>query len=240
MLYTPGSAAAQIATALPGLVTVHAINGSVISGGVTEPGQTVNLNTNQLTLQAPLVGTDNQLNIGPATVASNPDAVVVGGPASGGTGALYLSQQQIGLIQTGFTDVDIGSTIPGQALRLVGQDASGNPSANVFVNPLTLTASGAGGTVRVSGGLQATTLDIEGSGSGTTLASAAVSTSGATVINDNVIVTGATSDRVGHRRRRQPDGQRHHHRLGREQRPDAERQRRRHRPSPARCRASTR
>ena len=192
-LYTPGSAAAQIATALPGLITVHAINGTVISGGVTQPGQTVNLNSNQLTLQAPLVGTANQLNIGPATVASNPDAVVVGGPASGGTGALYLSQQQIALIQAGFTDVDIGSTIPGQALRLVGQDASGNPSANVFVNPLTLTASGAGGTVSIGGGLQSTTLDIEGSRTGTTLASAAVSTSGATVINDNVIVAGATS-----------------------------------------------
>jgi hypothetical protein len=193
VLYTPGSAAAQISTALPGLITVHAINGTVISGGTTQPGQTVNLNTDQLTLQAPLAGTSNQFNIGPATVASNPDAVVVGGPASGGTGALYLSQQQIGLIQTGFKDVDIGSAIPGQVLTFVGRDASGNASANVFVNPLTLTASGAGGTIGISGALQSTTLNIEGSRTGTTLATAAVSTSGAMVVDDNVIVTGATS-----------------------------------------------
>ena len=193
VLYTPGSAAAQISTALPGLVNVHAVNGTVISGGTTAPGQTVNLNTDQLTLQAPLVGTDNQLNIGPATVASNPDAVVVGGPAAGGTGALYLSQQQIGLIESGFKDVQIGSTIPGQAVRLVGQDAAGNASTNVFVNPLTLLASGAGGTVSIGGGLQATSLDIEGSRTGTTLASANVSTTGAVVVNDNVVVTGATS-----------------------------------------------
>ena len=191
-LYTANSAAAQIVTALPGLVTVHAINGTVFSGGTTAPGQTVDFNTDQLTLQAPLTGTDNQLNIGPATVASNPDAVVVGGPAAG-AGSLYLSQDQIGLIQTGFKDVDIGSTIPGQAVSLVGQDAGGNASTNVFVNPLTLTASGAGGTVAISGGLQATSLDIEGSRTGTTLASATVATSGAIVVNDNVIVTGATS-----------------------------------------------
>ncbi len=192
VLFTPGSAAAQISTALPGLVTMHAVNGTVISGGTTAPGQTVNFNTDQLTLSAPLTGTDNQLNIGPATVASNPDAVVVGGPAAS-AGSLYLSQDQIGLIQTGFKDVDIGSTIPGQAVSLVGQDASGNASTNVFVNPLTLTASGAGGTVDISGGLQATSLDIEGSRTGTTLASATVATSGAIVVNDNVIVTGATS-----------------------------------------------
>ena len=191
-LYTANSAAAQLVTALPGLVTVHAINGTVFSGGATAPGQTVNFNTDQLTLQAPLTGTDNQLNIGPSTVASNPDAVVVGGPAAG-AGSLYLSQQQIGLIQTGFKDVDIGSTIPGQVVSLVGQDASGNASTNVFVNPLTLTASGTGGTVNISGGLQSTSLDIEGSRTGTTLASATVSTSGAIVVNDNVIVTGATS-----------------------------------------------
>ena len=191
-LYTANSAAAQIVTALPGLVTVHAINGTVFSGGTTAPGQTVNFNTDQLTLQAPLTGTDNQLNIGPATVASNPDAVVVGGPAAG-AGSLYLSQDQIGLIQTGFKDVDIGSTIPGQVVSLVGQDAGGNASTNVFVNPLTLTASGAGGTVAISGGLQATSLDVEGSRTGTTLASATVATSGAIVVNDNVIVTGATS-----------------------------------------------
>ena len=191
-LFTANSAAAQISTALPGLVTVHAINGTVFSGGTTAAGQTVNFNTDQLTLQAPLTGTDNQLNIGPATVASNPDAVVVGGPAAG-TGSLYLSQDQIGLIQTGFKDVDIGSTIPGQVVSLVGQDASGNASTNVFVNPLTLTASGAGGTVAISGGLQATSLDIEGSRTGTTLASATVAASGAIVVNDNVIVTGATS-----------------------------------------------
>ena len=193
VLYTPASGAAQISTALPGLVTVHAINGSVFSGGATAPGQTVDLNQNQLTLQSPLTGTNNQLNIGPATVASNPDAVVVGGPASGGSGALYLSQQQTGLIQTGFKDVDIGSSIPGQAVVLVGQDASGQPSANVFVNPLTLTANGAGGTVSISGGLQATTLDVQGSGTGTALASAVVSTRGAILVNDNVTVTGATS-----------------------------------------------
>ena len=193
VLYTPGSAAAQISTALPGLVNVHAVNGTVISGGVTQPGQTVNLDTDQLHLDAPLVGTNNQLNIGPSTVASNPAAVVVGGPAAGGTGALYLSQDQAGLIEAGFKDVDIGSTIPGQVVSLVGQDASGNASTNVFVNPVTLTASGAGGTVVISGGLQATSLDIEGSRTGTTLASAAVSTSGAIVVDDNVIVTGATS-----------------------------------------------
>ena len=191
-LYTANSAAAQLVTALPGLVTVHAINGTVFSGGTTAPGQTVNFNTDTLTLQAPLTGTDNQLNIGPSTVASNPDAVVVGGPAAG-AGSLYLSQSQIGLIQTGFKDVDIGSTIPGQVVSLVGQDASGNASTNVFVNPLTLTASGAGGTVSISGGLQSTSLDIEGSRTGTTLSSANVSTSGAIVVNDNVIVSGATS-----------------------------------------------
>lgn len=193
VLYTPASGAAQISTALPGLVTVHAVNGKVISGGAAAPGQTVNFNQDQLTLDAPLTGTDNQLNIGPATVASNPDAVVVGGPAAGGTGALYLSQQQIGLIQGGFKDVNIGSSIPGQAVVLVGQDANGQPSPNVFVNPLTLTANGAGGTVSISGGLQATSLDVEGSRTGTTLASATVATSGAIVVDDNVIVTGATS-----------------------------------------------
>ncbi len=193
VLYTPSSGAAQLSTALPGLVTVHAVNGTVISGGNTAAGQTVNFNQDQLTLQAPLTGTNNQLDIGPATVASNPDAVVVGGPAAGGAGALYLSQQQIGLIQGGFKDVDIGSSIPGQAVVLTGQDASGQPSANVFVNPLTLTANGAGGTVTINGGLQATSLDVEGSRTGTTLASAAVATSGAITVNDNVIVSGATS-----------------------------------------------
>ena len=42
----------------------------------------MSLNTDQLTLAAPLVGTDNQLDISPATVAGTPAAVTVGGTAA--------------------------------------------------------------------------------------------------------------------------------------------------------------
>jgi len=165
----------------------------VVSGGTTQPGQTVSLNTDQLTLVAPLVGTNNQLDISPATVSGTPAPVTIGGTAANGSGTLYLSQAQTALIQSGFKDVQIGSAMPGQQVDVVGQDASGNASANVFVNPLTLLASGAGGTVNISGGLTATSLEIQGSGTGTTLASAVLNTSGAIQIDDNVFVSGATS-----------------------------------------------
>ena len=192
VLYTQASGVALISTGLPGLVGVHAANGTVVSGGTTQPGQTVSLNTDQLTLVAPLVGTGNQLDISPATVAGTPAPVTIGGTAANGSGSLYLSQDQTALIQSGFKDVQIGSTMPGQQVDVVGQDANGNASTNVFVNPLTLLASGAGATVSISGGLTATSLEIQGSGTGTTLASAALSTRGALQIDDNVFVSGST------------------------------------------------
>jgi len=193
VLYTPATGAALIGTGTPGLVNVLAGAGEVISGGTTQPGQTVNLNSNTLSLQAPLIGSGNLLNIAPATGSGTPAAVVVGGTPANAAGALYLSQAQTALIQAGFSDVQIGSSRAGQVVSLVGQNGQGVASNNSFVNPLILLANGSGATVSIAGGLQGTTLQVQGSGSGTTLASAAVSMSGSVQVNDNVLVSGTSS-----------------------------------------------
>jgi len=138
VLYTPATGAALIGTGTPGLVNVLAGAGEVISGGTTQPGQTVNLNSNTLSLQAPLIGSGNLLNIAPATGSGTPAAVVVGGTPANAAGALYLSQAQTALIQAGFSDVQIGSSRAGQVVSLVGQNGQGVASNNRHASSLTL------------------------------------------------------------------------------------------------------
>jgi len=188
VLYTVASGAASVFTGGSGVVDVLATHGTVITGGTGQAGQNVNLVANNVSLAVPIAGTGSNLNIAPTTVPSSPDPVVVGGAPV--NGALYLSQTQVGMIEGGFANVVIGSSMAGQAVTLLGQDASGNPSTTTFVDPLTLLATGSAAVVNISGGLQASSLLVSGSGAGTTLSAATVTVNGNAQINDNVIVSG--------------------------------------------------
>ena len=202
MYNTSSGATSQLLTSSPGLVNVLARTGSIFSGGTlsSATGGTIlptNLTANSLTLVTALIGSGQQLNIAPNSVPAGqtPDAIHVGGSATAGT--LYLSLPQIGLIGSGFSTVQLGSSMPGQVIHISGQDSSGNPSPATFVDPLTLQASGAGAAVSISGTLNAVSLLIQGSNSGTTLADASVNMHGNVEINDNVIVTGGSSISAG-------------------------------------------
>jgi len=193
---------AQLVTGGAGTVHVLATNGSIITGGSlsTAAGstvQTTNLVSDSLTLAVPMTGTGQLLNIAPDTVPSGqtPVAVDIGGVPD--SSALTLDQTLLGQIGTGFSTVQIGSTMPNQVINVSGTDSSGNPSANVFVNPLTLLASGAGSTVAISGGLTGVSLVDQGSGSGTTLNNANVAMNGNVQINDNVINSGNNTISAG-------------------------------------------
>ena len=176
------------------LTTGHAYldsaNGRIlVAGDLQRNGEDIDLVGDDLVISVPVASPGATLTIGPLTTGT---AVVVGNVAP--PGVLQLDTTELGLLQDGFAQIVIGSTLDNQSVQLAG---NGPGNALVFTDPLVLLASGAGGTIGISGVLQGDTLTVRATGAGTTLTGATVQMQGALTVQDQLTVSGASTLQAG-------------------------------------------
>lgn len=176
------------------ITTGHAFldsaNGSVlIAGDLLRDGDDIDLLGDDLAISVPVASDGATLAIGPLTTGT---VVVVGNVAP--PGVLQVDTTELGLLQDGFAQIVIGSTLDNQSVQLEG---NGLGNELVFTDPLVLLASGNGGTISISGVLQGDTLTVRDTGAGTTLAGATVQMQGDLTVQDQLVVNGASSLTAG-------------------------------------------
>src|SRR5690606_24674745 len=113
--------------------------------------------------------------------------LVVGGKDPGGAG-VHLSTKELALLQDGFKQIVIGSSLKGQVVEFRGTDA-----ALVFRDPLVVNASGKGGSVLVAGTLRGDSLTLLNAGAATTLDGAKITMQRNVLVQDQLLLRGANS-----------------------------------------------
>jgi hypothetical protein len=103
-----------------------------------------------------------------------------------------VDTNELGLLQDGFAQIVIGSTLDNQSVQL-----EGNMTPLVFQDPLVLVASGNGGTISLSGTVNGDTLLVQDAGVSTTLTAATVEMQGNLTVQDQVLVSGASTLTAG-------------------------------------------
>jgi hypothetical protein len=172
-----------------GQAILDARNGRVlIRGDLQRHGEDVDLIGDDLVIEVPVSSPGGTLRIGPLDAGT---PIVIGDTAPGGP-ALQVDTGELALLQDGFAQIVIGSSLPNQSIVL-----DGATSPLVFHDPLLLTASGAGGTLAIRGSVTGDTLTIADTGEHTTLSHGRLSLQGDVLVQDQLTVDGANTISAG-------------------------------------------
>ncbi|NML47853.1 LEPR-XLL domain-containing protein [Ramlibacter sp. G-1-2-2] len=165
-----------------GKAYLNSLNGRVlIRGDLQRNGEDVDLFGNDLVIEVPVSSPGGTLRIGPL----NPGTDIVIGDTVPTGAALQVDTGELALLQDGFAQIVIGSSLDHTAILL-----DGATSPLVFHDPLVLTATGAGGTVKLQGSVTGDSLTIADAGDHTTLATATVAMQGSVLVQDQLTVDG--------------------------------------------------
>ena len=168
-----------------GKAYLDARNGSVlIRGDLQRNGEDVDLFGDDLVIEVPVASPGGTLRIGPLDPGTS---IVIGDTVPAGP-ALQVDTGELALLQDGFAQLEIGSSLADTAILL-----DGATSPLVFHDPLLLTATGAGGTVQLQGSLTGESLTIADAGDHTTLAASTVVMQGSVLVQDQLAIAGANA-----------------------------------------------
>ncbi|QJW84621.1 hypothetical protein HK414_15870 [Ramlibacter terrae] len=164
-----------------GSLTLDAFDKVSISGTATRTGKTITIKANDLSVGASLSSAGSKL-----VITTQTGVPIVLGGATPTTPAMHLSVTELARLKDGFGSITIGSKLANQQVRI-----DGTAGAVVFNDPVVLAASGAGGSIAITGSVTGDTLEIGNSGTSTTLTKATVTMQRGITVLDALVVSGS-------------------------------------------------